>query len=308
MATRLKKSEFIVTYSIIISLACFIGGFFLGAGYMKNSYEQAKIAAAEAEKEAAKKEQLLKEQKLYKEQDFVQFYYSVLVPVNTLKEEHFTVLAGMQGMSPDEREDEMEELEKRAKQSLKEIQDAKVPASSPLLGQAKTAYEQSMRAYLDGIEALRSAQNSNVLTLDQVHGTSSMQPFTSGLLHAQADLYKAIATWESVYVTKKALPSTQPERVNLDTWKAYSFHYRNYLAAEYLTEKNLFEDFAPQDLTARIDSLLQSEQAKTLGIKDIQTAVDVLQATDAVHKGDFKKLKSALYQGVKMPEMPIFEE
>jgi len=308
MATRLKKSEFIVTYSIIISLACFIGGFFLGAGYMKNSYEQAKMAAAEAEKEAAKKEQLLKEQKLYKEQDFVQYYYSVLVPVNTLKEKHFTIMAGMQGMPADEREDGLKELEKLAKQSLKEIQDAKVPASSPLLGQAKTAYEQSMRAYLDGIEALRSAQNSNVLTLDQVHGTQLMQPFTSSWLHAQVELYKAIATWESAYVTKKALPSILPEHVNLETWKAYPFHYRNYLAAEYLTKKNMFEDFAPQDLTARIDSLLQSEQAKTLGIKDIQTAVDVLQATDAVREGDFKKFQTKLYQGVKMPEMPIFEE
>ncbi|WP_134683261.1 hypothetical protein [Brevibacillus migulae] len=308
MATRLKKSEFIVTYSIIISLACFIGGFFLGAGYMKNSYEQAKIAAAEAEKEAAKKEQLLKEQKLYKEQDFVQFYYSVLVPVNTLKEKHFQAIVEMQSMNPDDRDDQFEELEKLAKQSLQEIQNANAPASSPLLGQAKSSYEQSLRAYLDGIEALRSAQNSNVLTLDQVHGSQQMQPFVSSWLHAQTVLYKAIATWESAYVTKRALPSAQPEQVNLETWKAYAFHYRNYLAAEYLTKKNLFTDFAPQDLTTRIDALLQSEQAKTLGIKDIPTAVEVLQATDAVHEGDFHKLHSKLYEGVKMPEMPLFEE
>lgn len=308
MATRLKKSEFILTYGIIISLACFIGGFFLGAGYMKNQQAAAMSAAAEAEKEQAKKEQLLKEQKLYKEQDFVQFYYNVLVPINAFKAEHFQTVATLQNASPDDQDEQLQNLAEMAKKHLQEIQNGKAPATSPLLGKAKYAYEQSLRAYLDGIEALRSAQNNNALSIEQLHATPQLQPFISSWLKAQNDMYQAIATWESAYVTKRDIPKELPGNASLEKWKAYPFHYRNYLAAAYLAQMKMFADFAPQDLTARIDTLVQSEQAQALGIKDVQTAVKMLQVTDAVRPEDFKKLRSKLYNEVKMPEMPLFEE
>ncbi len=78
MTKRLKKSEFMMAYMIIITLACTVGGFFCGAHYMKTSIEAEQAAAMEAKQKEAEKEKMLREQKLYSEQDFIRFYYAVL--------------------------------------------------------------------------------------------------------------------------------------------------------------------------------------------------------------------------------------
>ncbi|MGG1659609.1 hypothetical protein [Brevibacillus sp. NRS-1366] len=81
MTKRLKKSEFMMAYMIIITLACTVGGFFFGAHYMKTKLETEQTAALEAKQKEAEKERLLREQKLYSEQDFIRFYYAVYAPV-----------------------------------------------------------------------------------------------------------------------------------------------------------------------------------------------------------------------------------
>lgn len=308
MATRLKKSEFFISYSIIITLACFLGGFFLGAAYMKNYYEGELQAVAEAQKKQAQHEKMLREQKLYKDQDFVQFYYNVLIPITAFKDEHFEAFANMQTATPEERNAQLKNLEKLAKNHLQEVEEAAVSPTSPLLEQAKTAYVHSLRAYLDGIEKLRSVQNSNALTVEQLSATPELQPFVTNWFTAQNHLYHAIANWESAYVTKRAIPGDIPGNVSIQQWKTYPFHYRNYLAAEYLSRMKVFEDFAPEDMSARIDSLIRSNQVQVLGIKDIPSAVKMLQVTDAVRDGDFKKLKPSLYPELQMPEMPLFAQ
>jgi hypothetical protein len=219
MATRLKKSEFFISYSIIITLACFLGGFFLGAAYMKNYYEGELQAVAEAQKKQAQHEKMLREQKLYKDQDFVQFYYNVLIPITAFKDEHFEAFANMQTATPEERNAQLKNLEKLAKNHLQEVEEAAVSPTSPLLEQAKTAYVHSLRAYLDGIEKLRSVQNSNALTVEQLSATPELQPFVTNWFTAQNHLYHAIANWESSYVSKRAIPGDIPGTVSLQQWK-----------------------------------------------------------------------------------------
>ncbi|NGQ94615.1 hypothetical protein G3578_05400 [Brevibacillus sp. SYP-B805] len=308
MAGRLKKSEYILTYMIIITLACFVGGFFLGAGYMKNRIQAEMAAAAEAEKEQAKKEQLLKEQKLYKEQDFIRFYYNVLVPAQSFKEEHFQTFAALQTASSGERDELLKKMAASAENHLKELEKGSVSPSSPLLVQAKRAYEESLRAYLDGIDQLRSAQNSNALPADQLHSMPQLHSFITGWLQAQSEMYQALALWESAYITKRPIPKEFPGDVTLDKWSSYPFLYRSYLSAAYLAQLKLFDAYDPLDLTARIDALVDAKQAQLLGLKDVEMAVKMLDATDAVRQGDFGQLRAKLYGEIKTPEMPLFDE
>jgi hypothetical protein len=278
----------------------------LGAAYMKSKIEAEQAALLEAQKEQAEKERLLREQKLYNEQDFIRFYYSVYAPLLELKEAHFHTLARLPEQPRDAREQALDELSGKAKETLNALEKDLPLAGSPLLAQAKTYYEQSVRAYLDGIEHIRTEQNSNALTPDELQ--SRLTLFTNNWLKAQGFLYKALATWEAVYVNKHPLPKQLPQAVSVAAWKEYPFHYRTYLAAEYLSQMKLYDEFNPEDLTARLDMLLRSREATVLGIKEIPSAIRLLQATDAVRSGDFKQLQAKLYAGLQFPEMPIYRE
>jgi hypothetical protein len=304
MKKRLSKSEFILAYMIIITLACFVGGFFLGAGYMKAKMEAVQAAKAEAEKEQAEKERLLRERKLYSEQDFIRFYYGVYAPLLDLKQAHFATLEQLAGKPKDEQLSALKDLAKAAEETLEQVEKDVPLSTSPLLVQAHTNYRNSIRAYLDGIEQIRSDQNSNAFTPEGI--ASRLTLFTNSWLKAQGFLYQALATWESVYATKRPLPNTLPETVSIQQWKQYPFHYRTYLAAEYLAQMNWYEPFNPEDLAARLDLLFRSNEAQLLGIKDVQAAMRLLQASDAVRSGDFKQLQGKLYQNLMTPEIPIY--
>jgi hypothetical protein len=289
---------------IIITLACFVGGFFLGAGYMKSKFEAEMAQAAKAEKEKAEKEKLLKEQKMYKEQDFVRFHYSVYAAASSVKQKHFELLANLSGKPKQAQVALLEEMKETVENRLGNMEKEIVLATSPLLAEAKAEFVQSLRAYLDGIDQLLSDQTSNALQNELV--AARLQPFQSSWLKAEGLMYRAAATWESAYVSKKPLPPVKPAAVTLEQWAGYPFHYRVFVTSEYLSQLKLLQPYTPLDMTARIDSLLASDQAKALGLKDIPAAVRVLQATDAVRSGDFRSLRPKLYANVKTPEMPLY--
>jgi|GEM_PF-680868 len=306
MTRRLRRSEFILVYMTIITLACTVGGFFLGAAYMKGKIQEEQAAVLEAEKQQAEKERLLREQKLYSEQDFIRYYHKVYAPLLDLKEAHFRTLAALDKRPQSSRADALDQLADKAKETLDLLEKDLPLAGSPLLAQAKSQYQQSIEAYLDSIEHLQTDQNRNALTTDGI--TSRLTLFADTWLKAEGSFYKAVATWESAYVYKTSLPKQFPQTVLLTQWKQYPFHYRVYLAAEYAARMKLFEAFQPEDLTARLDMLLRTQEASTLGIKDIPSAIRLLHATGAVHRGDFKQLKPKLYTGLQVPELPLYKD
>ncbi|GEB32677.1 MULTISPECIES: hypothetical protein [Brevibacillus] len=305
MTKRLKKSEFMMAYMIIITLACTVGGFFFGAHYMKTSIEAEQAAAMEAKQKEAEKEKMLREQKLYSEQDFIRFYYAVYAPVLELKQAHFETMANWGSLDQKARTDALKQLEKQADQTIKDL-DKTVPLpTSPLLAQAHTQFTNSVRAYLDSMENIRSAQNSNASTPAVI--ASGLTLAQNSWLTAQEMVYHSVAAWESAYVEKKPMPKAAPATVSVEQWKQYPFHYRTYLAALFMSANKQWGSYNPEDLTARLDLLLASTESQTLGIKDVAAAVKVLNATDAVHAGDFKKLNGKLYSVLSTPEIPLYK-
>ncbi|GED24018.1 hypothetical protein BAG01nite_01200 [Brevibacillus agri] len=305
MTKRLKKSEFMMAYMIIITLACGVGGFFFGAHYMKSSIEAEQAAALEAKQKEAEKEKLLREQKLYSEQDFIRFYYAVYAPALELKQAHFDAMANWGSLDQKGRSDALKQLEKLAEQTLKELE-KKVPLpTSPLLTQAHANFTNSVRAYLDSMERIRSDQNSNAATPAAI--ASNLTLSQNSWLTAQEMVYHSVAAWESAYVEKKPMPQTAPATVTAAQWKQYPFHYRTYLAALFMSANKHWDSYNPEDLTARLDLLLASSESQTLGITDVAAAVKVLYATDAVHFGDFKKLNGKLYSVLNTPEIPLYK-
>lgn len=306
MGKRLNRSDYFIAYMIIISLACFIGGFFLGAGVMK-SRSQAEIEAIT--KEYTNKlnlEQLEKEKKLYKEDDFVSFYYNVLAPLEKFKETHFAYQSNLATASTREMKSLFATAIDEADETLKAIEQVNVPDSSPLLKQAKQEYIQSLQAYMDGMNQMVDGDTTEMTPQELAQ---QLETFKRKWLRAQADVYKAIAFWEEMYVTNKPLVrKISQNSISIEQWRSYPFHLRNYITSENLYRNNVLVSYQPEDITSRIDGVIAANQAKALGWRDIPFAFRVLQATDAVRPGDFKSLKNKLYPGFKSPELRFFTE
>lgn len=273
-------------------------------------------ARSESEIEALTKEytmkmnmdQLEKEKKLYKEMDFVQFYHNVLVPLEKFKEAHFEYTEQLNTSSSGNLKSISSDALDKADEVLKEIEQVNVPDSSPLLKQAKQEYIQSLQAYMDGMNQFVD-DNANEMTKQDLAQLRHLENFKRKWLRAQADLYKAVAFWEELYVTNKPLvKKLSQQSITLAQWKSYPFHLRDYIAAEHLYRTNEVVEFHPEDLTARVDAIISSNQAAALGWKDIPFAFRVLNTTDAVRQHDFKSLKNKLYPSLKSPEIPFFTE
>ncbi|WP_301170752.1 hypothetical protein [Brevibacillus nitrificans] len=305
MTKRLKKSEFMMAYMIIITLACTVGGFFFGAHYMKTKMEAERTAALEAQQQEAMRDQQLKAQKLYNEQDFIRFYHSVYAPLLHFRQTHFDEMAKWNAMDKKEQAESLKYLTKQAEETLKALEKNVPLPTSPLLVQAHSNFANSVRAYLDSMEQVRSDQNSNALTPAAI--AARMPLFQNSWLTAQEMLYRSIAAWESAYVVKQPLPKTLPASVTTGQWKQYPFHYRTYVAAAAMAKDKQWKSYSPEDLTARIDSLVATQDSQNLGIQDVADAIRLLNATDAIHPGDFKQVSGKLYSQLKAPEIPLYK-
>lgn len=302
-SNRLSKIEYLVTYMIIISLACFIGGFFFGAHVMKNRYLEEKAAVEKAEQEKREREKKLLEQRIYKEQDLVSFYYHIYAPLENFRREHFRFLNNFQTYSEREQEDLVEHILEQATQTISEVKKGTPSHSSPLLIQAKSEYLRSLQAYTEGVDNWWTSSNHSSASLNQ-----HLQQFHNLWLQAQIDFYESIALWEQANVTKQVtrLPTTQA--LPLTKWKTLTFHQRNYLSALNLARWKRVTEFNPEDMTAKIDSVIQSGQTEAAGWKDINQAGLALLATNAVLPDEYSKRKDTLYPNVKVPEIPLFTE
>ncbi|MNP65777.1 hypothetical protein D3C76_1614020 [compost metagenome] len=68
----------------------------------------------------------------------------------------------------------------------------------------------------------------------------------------------------------------------------------------------MYESYDPQDLTARIDDMIQSGNADSMNLTSIGTIINLLNRTDAVKENDFKKWKSKFYSQELLPQLPFF--
>ncbi|USG63552.1 hypothetical protein NDK47_15350 [Brevibacillus ruminantium] len=303
MNKRLSRSEFLFAYMIIISLACLVGGFFFGAYYMKSKIASEQAAVLEQQRLEAEREQQLREQKLYSEQDFIRFYYAIYAPFLELKRNHFEKMEAWPNLDQTKRKETLKSLIDAAKQTSTKLEKEVPLPTSPLLVQAHSQFQSGARAYLDGMKQLLSDQNSNALTPDEI----TIRLGLTSWFQANEQLYHSLAVWESAYVTKQPLPKEVPDNVSIDQWKRLPFHYKTYIAALSMTAHKKWGDYNPEDLTARMDLLFESDDVKNLGIKDVNAAVKLLTATDAVHSGDFKEVKNKHYNRLKTPEIPLYQ-
>ncbi|MNJ41195.1 hypothetical protein D3C77_361130 [compost metagenome] len=75
-----------------------------------------------------------------------------------------------------------------------------------------------------------------------------------------------------------------------------------------MANSNLYVSYLPQDMTAKIDQMIDSGKASSMKLNSVTSIVKVLMDTEAVQGKEFLRWKSTYYASEFIPELPIFSE
>jgi hypothetical protein len=102
-------------------------------------------------------------------------------------------------------------------------------------------------------------------------------------------------------------PASPDKNWTVGEWKNVPLLIKIQYAAERMLAERAFQPFQPEDLAARIDDLIASGQAAKLQLQDVPSIIRLLEDTDAVRSGDFRKANSR-YGDEVLPDLPIFQQ
>ena len=306
MTKRLSRQEYLVIYMIILSFACLIGGFFLGASVVQSKMNEQINQLQQANNQMQQNDQLIKEKKLYREQDFTSYYYGFYQPIESFKEDYFLYVANLQGKTIEGQKKHHQDFLKIIQAKLKQLEPAIVSTTSPLLVDAKAEYIASLQTLKTSIQKVIDDPQGNTYTAQDIAAQRHLQAFTTKWLEAQKKMYHAIALWEQIYVLQHSISEVDISSVSEDNWDRLPFHYRNYLSARYMQNMHVLPQFVPHDVTAKIDLIRKKKEFESRGWQNIAIGVNVLIASNSVQAGDFSNLNKSLYPVLKLPEMPLF--
>ncbi|MBO8170655.1 MAG: hypothetical protein H0Z33_02070 [Bacillaceae bacterium] len=294
---RLSKTDYVIVYAIIFSLIAFVGGFFLGASTMKQNLTM-ELKAYQEQK--LKEEELKKIQLQYPPTDFVSFYHSVYLPFDKFRTAYYTYFNHITQSSGNTGNLSIDiDLKSRAEETLATLKNTENFQASPDLQKAKNDYLKSLEAYIDSI-AGRFDNQGKQEGIPLLEGESPGERYgLTGQLH----FYRAIIQWEARQNGEKVDIDRLHQIDDLTEWNTLSFHQKNYVIASILESLPLAVPYNPEDITVHLDAAIKSGNGDMLG--NLKKAVQLLQATDAVEKGDFLKQQN-LYEHVTSPHLPLF--
>lgn len=303
MSSRLSKIDFFVVFMILLSLACLIGGFFLGANFSRSKAEaEFQRFLAEINEEESENA-LLK----YSHTDFVSFYHQVYLPFKEFRTRVIPFLEHAEhSVEPQQLIDESTELRRIVSSVKKEIENAKVPQTSPLLQKSQAQFILALQAFEQSFQDISSLDKDEI---EQVFNLIQGEAFLSGKdywLEGQKLFYEALILWESFFVSKESPQFIEnPTNYTLRDWSALSFHQKNDLIAKLLAELQLVTLYNPEDVAVYINSLAanshQDKQQKVL------EAVRFLSASDSIRAGEFLTRINE-YEAEALPMIPLFSK
>lgn len=303
MEKRLNRSDLGFSLAFLLMLIVAIGAFFYGV----------KVGAERTEAEyaaAAKSESLSEPDALnaYQQQDLVSFYHTVFLPFREFQTDWFHTLDKWAANATADPTADLKELAKTADAKYDKIRGAFVSPASPLLKQAQTDYLKSLKLFSDSFSELATAPGSQ--SADKVLRTMADQAFykegRNFALTAQNAYYSSMLKWGSTVNLDIPDPYPLPEVIEVNHWKTMPLIAKNKAIADYLSKGEVYSEFLPHDLTARIDQFIRSGQADKMKLNTIESIAELLIGTQAVRSGDFLDAKPALYPNEQLPQLPFF--
>lgn len=306
MEKRLSLSDYLFTLIFIFMLVGAIAAFFYGMKIGK-------------EKTAVKYEQLMKSQEekakgltAYHQQHLVSFYHTIYLPYRDFQKKWFEHMEAIElrGNSVDAAS-MFKELAKLADNKYKEAVDLSMPSTSPLLQEAQRDYLKSLKLFANASERIQEKTESlkGIELIVQVENDAYFQEAKNFALLAQKEYHRAIVKWhEAVDPNLEGIPYLAKNDVSVKEWMPLHLTIKNSLISAQIVNGKYFRTFYPQDLTIRVDELIDSGQAQKMKLTTIGDIVEMMVNTGAVRQGDFIKSKNKYYNSEVLPQLPFFFE
>lgn len=303
MGKRLTVSDYVFAFMFIFMLVCIVFAFLYGEkiGISKTTTKfNSQLADHQAKKNLT----------AYDEQTLVSFYHTIFSPYHTFSARWFKDIAAIQSKSSAVDSNAlMKELRKLADHQLKEMKSIAIPKVSPLLQQAQADYINSLQEYISEIPhierqtgTLSAAQLISFLSQD-----SKLTEAEKDALTAQSNYYTAIVKWNlSFNPLLKNKNAVDTNTLTVEAWSTLNLNLKNEWTASFLLRHGYFEPYYVQDITARIDQMIGSGQAKSMNFSNIDQIAELLIQLSAVRSGDFIQNKNQLYAKEVLPQLPFF--
>ncbi|MGG6309623.1 hypothetical protein [Paenibacillus macerans] len=301
---RKSKFEMLFVLGFLLMLIIAFGTFFLGLniGIEKTEAKYAYLKVDPPEKETSAS---------YQQQDLVTFYYVVFQPYQQFKEDYLALIEEMsRSDSKSESNDALKQIREKAGSHYEQIAAQSITASSPLLKEAQTDYIKSLKLFGESIDEAKAKAGSKkgadlATALSQNEFTENAKNYA---LQAQKKYFSSILKWTAK--TNSGIPAefTFQDNLGIKEWSGYSLAVKNKAVTDLMVKDNIYVTYLPQDLTAKIDQMIESGKAEVLQLNSVASIVKVLTETEAVKNKEFTKWKSTYYGSESLPELPFFME
>lgn len=286
-------------FTLIIAFGTFFFGLRTGINQTEQKYAYLKVEPGEETENS------------YQQQDLVTFYYVVFQPYLDFKNSYINSEGTLdRSSSLRKSENALKEIRESAQKQYQLISSHSIPGSSPLLKEAQSdilkslkLFEKSADHILAKTDDYDTSELSKLLLADQY----GMNAKNYGL-QAQKKYYASILKWSAKSNSKLPTNVSYREDITIDEWNHYPLAVKNKSMSDLMVKNKLFSSYLPQDMTAKIDQMIQSGKAKTLKLDTITNIVNVLIETEAIHGEEFLKYKTTYYAGESLPNLPFFSE
>ena len=301
MEKRLNRSELVFSLAFLLMLVVAAGAFFFGVRVGTDRTE-AKYETKEAD--AAASPAL---PNAYQQQDLVSFYHTVFLPYREFQKNWFDVQRDLLSDATMDRSAAMKQLTKSATKTYDKIKAVQVSAASPLLVDAQTSYLKSLKLFSDGFSALaKEKAKSGDDFLAALNANDYYKEGRIQALSGQDRYYHSMLKWASTVDLDIPADYEIPDILAIEKWRTLPLIVKIKASADYLSTLTDMKEFAPQDLTARIDDFIRSGQAERRKLKSVGAIAELLTSADGVRGGDFLRMKERFYGQEQLPQLPFF--
>lgn len=285
-------------FTLIIAFGTFYLGLRIGVNQTESKYSYLKTTPPELETPAS-----------YEQQDLVTYYYVVFQPYQQFKE-NYEKLSDIikQSDSAGKSKEALKKIRTDAQKQYEQIAANSIAAESPLLKESHNDILKSLKLFDQGIgNILNEGKNAEQFRNSLNENSFTSKAITYGL-QAQKKYYTSILKWTAKSSHNVATDYTFNNNTTVTQWKGYSLAIKNKGVTDIMLKDKLFVSYLPQDMTAKIDQMINSGKADSLKLETIRSIVEVLTETEAIQKKEFVKWRNTYYTNESIPTLPFFIE
>lgn len=301
MNSHTSRSPMLYTLSfllvLILGFAAFFSGVKVGADRIEAKYDGLKKGMGAEEFSGS-----------YQQQELVTFYHNVFLPYREFKRD-WSVLSDKLARSSSARERTaiLKSMEALADKQYAKVNPDAMYSNSPLLQEAQVLALKSLKLFSDASGSVKQGATGTG-TLKALQTNTYAAAGVKYGLQAQKAFYDSMLKWGAK--ANSAIPATigDSRTVTLTEWKKMPLLLKNDHIAGMMLNRAIFQAYDPQDVTAKIDNLIQSGTAAELKLGSVQSALNVLISTGAIQEQDFLKWQEQYYPNETIPQVPFFYE